>query len=116
MLKQKLNNAFYQNSKFAKSFEFKVNPEKPFLIKSSFILQESGQYTHQFYKKLKFSPTVSNSNMGSTIVVDKFSKALSDNSGCDNDVHRMLIKHDYSVVACVSSETAWKLIGRGWGL
>jgi hypothetical protein len=113
---RKRNNEFYQNSNFAKSFEFKVNPEKPFLVKSSFMLQDSGQYTHQFYKKLKFSPAVSNSNMGSTIVVDKFSKALSDNGRCNNDVHQMLIKHDYSVVACVSSEAAWKLIGRGWGL
>ena len=113
---QKLNNEFYQDSNFAKSFEFKVNSEKPFLVKSSFVLPESGKYTHQFYKKLKFSPAVSDSNMGSTIVVDKFSKALSKNSGCNHDGHRMLIKHDYSVVACVSSETALKLIGRGWGL
>ncbi|MDH3278980.1 MAG: hypothetical protein OEL52_00870 [Nitrosopumilus sp.] len=100
---RKLNNEFYHNAKFAKSFELKVNSEKPFLVKSSFALSESGLYTHQFYKKLKYSPAVSNSNMGSTIVVDKFSKALSENISCSNDGHRFLIKHDYSAVVCVSS-------------
>ena len=111
---RKLNNGFYQTSEFAKSFEFKINPEKPFLVKSPFVLQEPGKYTHQFYKKLKNSPAVSNSNMGSTIVVEKFSKAMDEDGTCDNENHRILIKHDYSTVACVTGETAWKLIGRGW--
>ena len=113
---QELNNEFYQTSEFARSFEFKVNSEKPFLVKSPFMLQESGKYTHQFYTKLKNSPALSDSNMGSTIVVEKFSKAMSENGICNNEDHRILIKHDYSVVACVKGETAWKLIGRGWGL
>lgn len=113
---RELNNKFYQTSTFAKSFEFKVNSEKPFLVKSPFILLESGKYTHQFYTKLKNSPAVSDSNMGSTIVVEKFSKAMDENGVCKNENHRILIKYDYSTVACVGGETALKLIERGWGL
>ena len=111
---RKLRNEFRQTSEFAKSFEFKVNYEKPFLVKSPFLLQEPGIFTHQFYKKLKNSPAVSNSNMGSTLVVEKYAKAMHEDGTCDNENHRILIKHDYSTVACVTGETAWKLIGRGW--
>ncbi|WP_371503970.1 hypothetical protein [Nitrosopumilus adriaticus] len=113
---RKLINEFYQNSEFAKSFEFKVNSEKPFLVKSKFMLPESGKYTHQFYKKLKNSPAVSASSMGGTTVVEKFSKAVGENNICKNDNLRILIKHDYSNVVCVDRQTAWKLIERGWGL
>ena len=111
---RELRNKFYQTSEFSKSFELEVNSEKPFLIKSSFTLPEPGKYTHQFFKKLKNSPALSNSNMGSTIVVEKFSKAMNENGTCENENHRILIKHDYSTVACVTGETALKLIGRGW--
>ena len=113
---RELNNKFYQTSTFGKSFEFKVNSEKPFLVKSPFTLLESGKYTHQFYTKLKNSPAVTDSNMGGTVVVDKFSKAIGENVVCKNENHRILIKYDYSAVACVGGETAWKLIGRGWGI
>ena len=113
---RELNNKFYQTSTFSKSFEFKVNSEKPFLVKSPFILLESGKYTHQFYTKLKNSPAVTDSNMGGTAVVDKFSKAIGENGVCKNENHRILIKYDYSAVTCVGGETAWKLIGRGWGI
>ncbi|AJW70308.1 hypothetical protein [Nitrosopumilus adriaticus] len=113
---RKLRNEFYQNSKLAKSFEFIVTPEKPFLVKSPFVLPESGTYTHQFFKKLKNSPAVSESSMGGTTVVEKFSKAIGENNICKNENFRILIKHDYSNVVCVDSDTAWTLIGRGWGL
>ena len=113
---RKLRNEFYQNSNLAKSFEFKITPEKPFLVKSPFALSESGKYIHQFYKKLKNSPAVSESNMGGTTVVEKFSKAVGENNICKNENFRILIKHDYSNVVCVDSDTAWKLIERGWGL
>ncbi|AJM91995.1 hypothetical protein [Nitrosopumilus piranensis] len=112
---RKLNNEFYQNSKFAKSFEFKVTTEKPFLVKSPFVLQDPGKYTHQFYKKLKNSTTVLESNMGGTTVVEKFSKVLS-GTECKNENHRMLIKHDYSTVVCVTGDTARTLMERGWSL
>jgi hypothetical protein len=113
---RKINNEFYQDAEFAKSFELKVNSEKPFLVKSSFVLSESGKYTHQFYKKLKNSPAVSHSSMGGTVVVEKFSKAMSEGGICKNEEYRILIKHDYSKVVCVDGQSAWKLIGRGWGL
>lgn len=112
---RKLRNGFYQNSKFAKSYEFKVTVEKPFLVKSPFVLQDPGKYTHQFYKKLKNSPAVLESSMGGTTVVEKFSKALS-GTECKNENHRMLIKHDYSAVVCVTGDTARTLMERGWSL
>ena len=113
---RKQNNEFYQNAEFTKSFELKVHVEKPFLVKSSFVLEESGKYTHQFYKKLKNSPAVSNSNMGGTAVVEKFSKAMNESGRCENENHRILIKYDYSAVVCVKGETASKLKERGWSL
>ena len=54
--------------------------------------------------------------MGSLSVVDKFSKAIDESGVCKNEKFRRLIKHDYSTLVCIDSETAWKLIGRGWGL
>ena len=113
---RKLNNDFYQNSKIAKSFEFKITSENPFYVKSPLTFDESGLYTHQYYKKLKNSPAILGSNMGSLSVVDKFSKAIDESGVCKNEKFRRLIKHDYSTLVCIDSETAWKLIGRGWGL
>lgn len=113
---RKLNNDFYQHSEIAKSFEFKINPEKPFYVKSSLNFNESGLYTHQYYKKLKNSPATISSNMGGLVVVDKFSKAVDDSGVCKNENFRRLIKHDYSTLVCINSDTAWKLIERGWGL
>jgi len=49
--------------------------------------------------------------MGGLVVVEKFSKAVDENGTCKNDEFRRLIKYDYSAVACVNSEIAWKLIG-----
>lgn len=113
---QKLNNNFYQQSEIAKSFEFKINSEKPFYVKSYLDFNESGLYTHQYYKKLKNSPTIKSSNMGGLVVVDKFSKAIGENGVCKNENLNRLIKHDYSTLVCVNSDTYWKLKERGWGL
>ena len=111
---QQQHTRFYQSSDFEKSFEFTVNSEEPFLVKSSFVLPEPGKYTHQFYKKLKNSPATTGSNIGGTIVVEKFSKAMNDGGICNNNNHRILIKYDYSMVSCVTKDTALKLIERGW--
>ena len=54
--------------------------------------------------------------MGSLVVVDEFSKAVDEDGVCKNENFRRLIKYDYSTLVCVDSDTAWKLIGRGWGL
>lgn len=115
MQTRKLHNEFYQSAEFAKSFELKAHSEKPFLIKSPFVLSEPGKYTHQFYVKLKNSPATTDSNIGGTVVVEKFSKAIS-GTDCKNESHRMLIKHDYSAVVCVTGDTARTLMERGWGL
>lgn len=113
---RKINNEFYKESDIGKSFEFKINPEKPFFIKSSLTIEESGSYTHQYYKKLKNSPAVKRSNMGGTVVVEKFGKTMDEGGICRDDNHRRLIKHDYTIVACVSFDTGVKLKERGWGL
>jgi hypothetical protein len=36
---RKINNEFYKESDIGKSFEFKINPEKPFVIKSSLTIE-----------------------------------------------------------------------------
>ena len=113
---RKLNDEFYQHSEIAKSFEFKITVEKPFYVKSPLAFDESGLYTYQYYKKLKNSSATKGSSMGSLVVVDKFSKAVDEDGICKNENFRRLIKHDYSTLVCVDSDTAWKLIGRGWGL
>ncbi len=113
---RKLNNDFYQHSEIAKFFEFKINPEKPFYVKSSLYFNDSGLYTHQYYKKLKNSPAIMGSNMGGLTVVDKFSKAIDDDGVCKNENFRRLIKHDYSTLVCVDFDTAWKLKERGWAI
>ena len=113
---RKLNNDFYQHSEIAKSFEFKINSEKPFYVKSPLSFNESGLYTHQYYEKLKNSPATMGSNMGGLVVVDKFSKAIDENGVCKNEDFRRLIKHDYSTLVCVDYDTSWKLIERGWSV
>ena len=76
---------FSQESEIAKSFEFVIDPENPFYVKSSLVIEESGKYTRQYYKKLKFSPSIISSNMGGLAVLDKFSKAIDENGRCKND-------------------------------
>jgi hypothetical protein len=107
---------FSQESDIAKSFEFVIDPENPFYVKSSLVIEESGKYTRQYYKKLKFSPAIISSNMGGLVVLDKFSKAIDENGRCKNDGFGYLIKHDYSTAVCVEPETVWKLKGRGWAI
>ena len=113
---QKQSKEFPQQSPIGNSYDFVVDVENPFYIKFSFVIEESGQYTRQFYKTTHIFEGPSSSGMGGFVVVDKFSKAVDENAQCKNDNFRRLIKHDYSTVACVDSETAWKLIGRGWGI
>ncbi|MGY5146575.1 MAG: hypothetical protein ACW9W4_01040 [Candidatus Nitrosopumilus sp. bin_7KS] len=115
MQMRKQHNEFYQNAEFAKSFELKVNSDKPFLVKSPFVLEKPGKYTHHYYAKLKNSPATTDSNIGGTVVVEKFSKAIS-GTDCKNESHSMLIKHDYSAVVCVTGDTARALMERGWSL
>ena len=107
---------FSQESEIAKSFEFVVEPEKPFYVKSSLIIDESGKYTKQYYKKLKFSPAIISSNMGGLVVIDNHSKAIDDHGACKNDKFRYLIKHDYSTTVCVDPSSAFKLKERGWAI
>jgi len=113
---RKLRNEFYQESEIAESFEFVVNSEKPFYVKSSLTIEESGKYTRQYYEKLKFSPAIMGSNMGGLVVLDKFSKAIDENGKCKNDEFRYLIKHDFSTAVCVEPSSALKLKERGWAL
>ncbi len=113
---QKQREEFPKQSTIGNSYDFVVDIENPFYIKFPFVIEESGQYTRQFYKTTHIFEGPGSSGMGGFVVVDKFSKAVNENSQCKNDNFRRLIKHDYSTVVCVTSETAWKLIGRGWGI
>ena len=107
---------FPKQSPIADSYDFVVDIENPFYIKFPFVIEESGQYTRQYYKTTHIFEGPSSSGMGGLVVVDKFSKAVDENGLCKNDDYRRLIKHDYSTVACVDGLSAFKLIGRGWGI
>ena len=107
---------FSQESEIAKSFEFVVEPEKPFYVKSPLIIEESGKYTKQYYKKLKFSPAIISSSMGGLVVIDNHSKAIDDRGACKNDKFRYLIKHDFSTTVCVDPSSVFKLKERGWAI
>ena len=113
---QKQSKEFPKQSKIKNSYDFVVDIENPFYIKFPFVIDESGQYTRQFYKTTHVFEGPGSSGMGSLVVVDKFSKAVDKNGVCKNDNFRRLIKHDYSTVACVDGLSAFKLIGRGWGI
>ena len=113
---QKQSKEFPQQSSIKNSFDFVVDIENPFYIQFPFVIDKPGQYTRQFYKTTHIFEGPGSSGMGGLVVVEKYSKAINENSVCKNDDYRRLIKHDYSTVVCVDSETAWKLIGRGWGL
>lgn len=112
---QKQNIEFSQESDIAKSFEFVADIDKPFYVKSPIIIEESGQYTGQYYKKLKSSP-ISSSSMGGLVVVDKFSKAVDENGICKNNDFRRIIKHDYTTLVCVDPSNVFELKERGWAL
>jgi hypothetical protein len=116
---QKINKQseeFPQQSTLRNSYDFIVYVENPFYIKFPFVIDESGQYTSQFYKKTYVFEGPTGSEMGGLVVVDKFSKAVNENAECKNDEYRRLIKHDYSTVVCVDFSSALKLIERGWGI
>lgn len=113
---QKQNEEFAQQSTIGNSYDFVVDIQNPFYIKFPIVLEESGQYSRQFYKKPHIFEGPASYAMGGLTVVDKFSKAVSEDSQCKNDSLRRLIKHDYSTVVCVDGSSARKLIDRGWGL
>lgn len=113
---QKQNEEFAQQSTIENSFDFVVDIENPFYIKFPFVLDESGKYTRQFYTKTHIFEGPESYGMGGLTVVDKFSKAVNEDSQCKNDNLMRFIKHDYSTVVCVEVPTARKLIDRGWGL
>lgn len=113
---QKQSKEFPKQSPIVDSYDFVVDIENPFYIKFPFVIDESGQYTRQFYKTTHIFEGPSSSGMGGFVVVDKFSKAVDENSQCKNDDLRRLIKHDYSTVVCVGFSSAFKLIERGWGI
>lgn len=110
MKHQKLIKEFPKQSSIEDSYDFIVDAKNPFYIKFPFVVEEPGQYTRQFYRTTHIFEGPSGSAMGGLVVVEKFSKAVDENSVCKNEDFRRLIKHDYSTVACVDSETAWKLI------
>ena len=112
-----------QNEEFSKqkevignSYDFVVNIKNPFYIKFPFIIEESGQYTRQFYKETHIFEGPTGYGMGGLAVVDKFSKAVDENGVCNNEELRRIIKHDYSSLVCVEYSTSFKLKERGWAL
>lgn len=112
-----------QNEEFSKqrdviggSYDFVVDLENPFYIKFPFTIEESGQHTRQFYKKTHIFEGPASYGMGGLVVVDKFSKAVDANGICNNDEFRHIIKHDYSTMVCVDSQTISILKNRGWAL
>ena len=112
----KQNEEFPQQNTIGNSYDFIVDIENPFYIKFPFVIDESGQYTRQFYKKTHIFEGPTGSEMGGLVVVDRFSKAVNENAECKNDEYRRLIKYDYSTVVCVDFPSALKLIERGWGI
>jgi len=107
---------FPKQSSIGKKYDFVVDVDNPFYIKFPLVIEDPGQYTRQFYKTIHIFQGPGSSGMGGLVVVDKFSNAVDENGVCKNENFRRLIKHDYSTVVCIDSQTAWKLIGRGWGL
>ena len=80
------------------------------------MLNESGQYTRQFYKNTHIFEGPSSSGMGGLVVVDQFSKAVDENGECKNEKFRRIIKHDYSTMVCVYPSTVSKLQDSGWAV
>ena len=113
---KKLHEEIAQQSMIGNSYDFIVDVENPFYIKFPFVMEESGKYTTQFYKKTYVVEGLEDYSIGGLTVVDKFSKAVNEDSQCKNENLRPLIKHDYSTIACVDNSTASKLIDRGWGI
>ena len=113
---QEQQKEFPKQSPIGESYTFGVDINNPFYIKFPFVINQAGQYTYLFYQTTDMFQGPGSGGMGGFVVVDKFSKAIDENGACKNDDFRRLIKHDYSTVVCVNSETAWKLIGRGWGI
>jgi len=110
------NLEFSQSSAIRNSFDFIVDVENPFYIKFPIQINESGQYTRQYYKITHMFEGPSGFGMGGLVVVDKYSKAVDENGRCKNENFRLLIKHDYSNLVCVNPENALKLKEIGWAL
>ncbi len=110
------NDEFTKQSPIGNSYDFVLDIKNPFYMKFPFIINESGQYTRQFYQITHIFEGPSGYEMGGLVIVDKFSKAVNENAECKNDEHRRLIRYDYSTVVCVDSSSAFKLIERGWGI
>lgn len=110
------NEAFYKQSLIGNSYDFMVDVENPFYIKFPIQINNSGQYTRQYYKITHMFEGPSGFGMGGLVVVDQYSKAVNENGGCKNEKFRLLIKHDYSNLVCVDPANAIKFKERGWAL
>jgi len=110
------NEAFYKQSLIGNSYDFVVDVENPFYIKFPIQINDSGQYTRQYYKITHMFEGPSSFGMGGLVVVDQYSKAVSEKGECKNESLRLLIKHDYSNLVCVDPANAIKLKERGWAL
>lgn len=110
------NEAFYKQSSIGDSYDFVVDAENPFYIKFPIQINNSGQYTRQYYKITHMFEGPSGFAMGGLTVVDKYSKAVNENGICKNEAFRLLIKHDNSNLVCVDPADTLKLKERGWAL
>jgi hypothetical protein len=107
---------FRRTSPISDSYEFIVDVKNPFYIKFPIQINQSGQYTFQFYKTTDLLQGPSGAGMGGLVVVEKYSKAVDESSDCKTKDFVRVIKHDYSTIACTKVETFFELQERGWAL
>jgi hypothetical protein len=114
---QKKSAEFREMSTLTNSYDFVVDAKNPFYTKFPLQFDKAGQYTFQFYQTTDINDELrGKSNMGGLVVVQKYGKAVDNNGICRTKDFILVIKHDYSTVACTSVGTFHELRNRGWAL
>lgn len=108
---------FVEASPIGDSYEFAVDPQKPFLVRFAVSIDEVGKYTRLFYSTAYLSEDVQlccPGGMATVTVVGEYSKAIGEDGRCKMSELTLVIKHDYSTIVCTTLETKAKLQSIGW--
>lgn len=86
----------------------------PILVNFTVNFEKPGVHSYSFFEN-KIDPNYSSgSHGGGYHIVSHYSKAIAENGECKNPELGPIVKHDFSTLVCVTSDTRHELITRGW--
>lgn len=106
---------YYDTAQILGISEFNSNLSKTQTHSHSFLPKQVGPHMYHFQIYYNIPKGESHGIAVPFFIVEKFSKAYSENNGC-RDGFEVLMKSDFSTIVCVTHDSASKITQRGgWG-